>query len=216
VALSLPYGGGGHTYIYRLQEEEQMAISQSKTEFIKGKGVVYNSGPKKGQKVTDKIKIVTDTVSGKKAGETYKYTKGKAKTATLVGKKSSTNKPSTSGASTTKTPPKPPITPPKGGNKYEARVASQRAAANKAGASTYSPNRAPAARSGATGTPLVSGSDLKRGITTKTGKVVTTGLPRGTMKPKTFGTKHRVGEKRSFLGVVKQWDGRKWVPLKKK
>lgn len=63
-----------------------MAVSQSNTEWIKGKGVVYKTGPKKGQKVTGRINIVTDTVSGKKAGETWAYTKGKASTAKKVPK----------------------------------------------------------------------------------------------------------------------------------
>ena len=201
-----------------------MAISQSKTEWIKGKGVVYNSGPKKGQKVTGKIDIVADTASGKKAGQTYKYTAGKAKTAKLVatnagagykgGSKPQGSKPQ--GPKSQKDQAVTPTGPKDGTKKYKARVAAQRAAANKAGASTYGKNTAPAARSSASGTPLLAGSEIKRGLTTKSGKTSTAGLPRGTGKPQTFGTKYRKGEKRIVMGAVQEWNGRSWVPFKKK
>lgn len=71
--------------------------------------------------------------------------------------------------------------------------------------------------SGASGTPLLAASETRRGLTTRSGATDLSGLPRGATKPKTFANKPmpKRGEKRSFSGVVKVWDGKAWVPFKK-
>lgn len=85
--------------------------------------------------------------------------------------------------------------------------------ANKNIASPVKSSRA----SGAAGTPLLAASEMRRGLTTRSGATALSGLPRGKDKPKTFTNKPmpKRGEKRSFSGIVKVWDGKSWVPFKK-
>jgi hypothetical protein len=103
-----------------------------------------------------------------------------------------------------------------------AAVASRKAAksgntASKTSSSSYAKPSSAKGSTGAAGTPLLAASEMRRGLTTRSGATALNGLPRGTVKPKTFVNKPQPkrGEKRSFSGVVKQWNGTAWVPFKK-
>ena len=224
-------------------------VSQSRTQWVKKGDIVNGEKVKKGylaqygkpaKKVTARVKIVADTESGKKAGETYKYKTGrtankvKPKATTAGGGRLPGQRPvtrtTTSAPNNSSTPNAP--TPPKNA-KYSTASTRAAARAQRAGAVATNVKQRPGVAS-TTPTSTSTGSGV-RGRSYATGSMdkrrariaaMVKAEKEAGMSAARFGkppadmaklekTTTRPGKRRgefvNVKGVVYVWDGSKWL-----